>query len=160
MESTQPAFDLPFEKEYVGLDPMREEAGLADGDPLLRVRLPYGGEGWLARRYEDVRTVLSDPRFSRAEVIDKDIPRLMPEIDYDDYPNPLRMDPPDHTRLRKVGAKAFSARRISKLEPYIQQVIDDLLAKMVDAGPSVDLMEHFALPASLFHGGSRLILRP
>jgi cytochrome P450 len=146
MKPACPVFSLPFDKEYTGLDPVPEQAGLADGEPLLRVRLPYGGEGWLARRHEDVKAVLSDPRFSRAEAIGRDIPRLVPDIDRDDYPNPLKMDPPDHTRLRTLGTNAFSARRISQLAPYVQQVVDDLLEGMIGAGPSADFMDHFAWP--------------
>lgn len=138
--------DFPFEEEYDRLNPTREKAGLADGEPLVRVRLPYGGEGWLARRYDHVRAVLADPRFSRAGTIGKDIPRLVPDIDDDDYPNPLSMDPPDHTRLRRVGARAFTARRVALLEPRIQEIIDDLLANMIDAGPPADLMAHFSWP--------------
>jgi cytochrome P450 len=107
------SLNLPFGEEYDRLNLPRQKAGLADGEPLVRVRLPYGGEGWLARRHDDVKAVLSDPRFSRAETIGEDIPRLVPDIDYDDYPNPLSMDPPDHTRLRRLGARR-SLRGVSR----------------------------------------------
>ena len=41
---------------------------LQEHEPLARVKLPYGEEGWLLTRYDDVRTALGDPRFSLAEV--------------------------------------------------------------------------------------------
>ena len=57
----------------------------------------------------------------------------------------LYMDPPDHTRLRKLVNKAFTPRAIDPLRPRLEQIADDLLDRM--AGPGVvDLMETFAVP--------------
>src|SRR5690348_9267744 len=52
---------------------------LQDHEPLARVKLPYGEEGWLLTRYDDVRTALGDPRFSLAEAAVRDVPRLTPQ---------------------------------------------------------------------------------
>ncbi|MFD8849624.1 hypothetical protein ACFV1Q_13250, partial [Streptomyces sp. NPDC059604] len=69
--------------------------------PVLRVRLPFGGDGWLVTRHADVRTVLADPRFSRAAAVGDHVPRTvavgLPATSM------LSMDPPDHTRLRGPG---------------------------------------------------------
>lgn len=88
------------------LDPLY--ARLRDEEPLARVRLPYGEEAWLLTRYDDVRTALGDPRFSFAQAAVRDTPRLGPQrmgaILTD-------LDPPEHTRLRRLPAHAFTVRR-------------------------------------------------
>ncbi|MEU4741463.1 cytochrome P450 [Actinosynnema sp. NPDC023658] len=115
-------------------------------EPVARVRLPYGGEGWLATRYEDVKTVLADPRFSRAAVMEPgaDVPRTLPTMPTET--NILSMDPPDHTRLRKLVAKAFTARRTEQLRERAQEIVDGLLDKMEAQGPPADLVESLAMP--------------
>ncbi|WP_279581508.1 hypothetical protein [Fodinicola feengrottensis] len=65
-ESTAVAF--PFAAPG-HLQPPAEFAALREGQPVRRVALPYGGEGWLVTRYADVKTVLADPRFSRAAAV-------------------------------------------------------------------------------------------
>jgi cytochrome P450 RapN len=113
-------------------------------EPLVKVEMPYGGEAWLATRYEDVKTVLADPRFSRAEAVGKDVPRVMPPIELET--SILSMDPPEHSRLRKLVAKAFTARQIERLRPRTQAIIDELLDRMIAAGPPADLAESLAWP--------------
>jgi cytochrome P450 RapN len=110
----------------------------------IRVRMPYGGEAWLAIRHEDVRTVLADPRFSRAATVGKDVPRTQPLIQHD--PSILGMDPPEHSRLRRLVAKAFTARHVDRLRPRVQEIIDELVDAMVAGGPPADLAESLAWP--------------
>ncbi|MEV1289165.1 cytochrome P450 [Micromonospora sp. NPDC049679] len=112
-------------------------------EPLIRVRLPFGEEAWLATRHADVRTVLGDPRFSRAASVGRDEPRITPRQMEGGI---LSMDPPEHTRLRRLVAKAFTARRVEQLRPRARQVADELLARMIAAGPPADLVEDFATP--------------
>lgn len=126
------------------LEPHPRYAELRRGHALARIRMPYGGQAWLATRYADVRKVLADPRFSRAAAAGRDVPRARPPVD-----SPLMllsMDPPDHSRLRTLVAKAFTARRIEELRPRTQQVVDDLLDRMIAAGPRVDLAAGLAWP--------------
>jgi cytochrome P450 len=127
--------------ERLDLDPVY--TGLRE-QPLVRVRMPYGGEAWLATRYEDIRMVLADPRFSRAETVGKDVPRTVPLIQHD--PSILGMDPPEHSRLRKLVAKAFTARHVEALRPRVQAIIDELLDTMIAAGPPADLAESLSWP--------------
>jgi cytochrome P450 len=141
--TTQEPVNYPF-GEYDRLNPRPEQIGKGDGEPLVRVRLPFGGDGWLARRYEDVKAVLGDPRFSRAVAFGKDVPRSTPILN--DQPSILDMDPPDHTRLRRLAAKAFTARRVDLLRPRTQEIIDGLVDKMAAAGPPADLMDSFSWP--------------
>ncbi|CAM4030555.1 cytochrome P450 [Kibdelosporangium persicum] len=148
MTTTQNPIDFPFSgggtDDYVALVPPAEQAGLADGEPLVRVRLPYGGDAWLARRYEDVKVVLADQRFSREATLGKDVPRWSPVIQT--VRSILSMDPPDHTRLRKLATKAFTARRIEMLRPRVQQIVDDLFDAMIANGAPADLMASVSWP--------------
>jgi cytochrome P450 len=116
---------------------------LQEHEPLARVKLPYGEEGWLLTRYDDVRTALGDPRFSLAEAAVRDVPRLTPErvgaILTD-------QDPPEHTRLRRLVAKAFTARRVEQLRARAEQITSDLLDEMVKASAPADLAQALAVP--------------
>jgi len=109
---------------------------------MLRVRMPHGEPAWLATRYEDVRFVLGDRRFSRAMAATHDEPRMQAgRVDS----GILLMDPPDHTRLRTLVAKAFTVRRVEELRPRAREIATDLVKDMVAAGPPVDLVDMFAL---------------
>jgi len=109
---------------------------------LLRVRLPYGEPAWLATRYDDARLVLGDKRFSRAESVKHDAPRMRPAMVDGGI---LTMDPPDHTRLRTLVAKAFTVRRVEELRPRAREITTGLIRDMIAAGPPVDLVDMFAL---------------
>ncbi len=116
---------------------------LQEHEPLARVKLPYGAEGWLLTRYDDVRTALGDPRFSLAEAATRDVPRLTPQR----YGAILTdQDPPDHTRLRRLVAKAFTVRRVEQLRTRAEQITDELLDAMMQAGPPADLAQALAIP--------------
>jgi len=116
---------------------------LQEHEPLARVKLPYGEEGWLLTRYDDVRTALGDPRFSLAEAAERDVPRLTPQR----YGGILTdQDPPDHTRLRRLVAKAFTVHRVEQLRGQAERITSELLDKMVAAGPVADLVEALAIP--------------
>ncbi|HWO59689.1 MAG TPA: cytochrome P450 [Umezawaea sp.] len=132
----------PFsEPERLEVDP--NYAVTQNGAGLTRVQLPYGTPAYIATRYEDVKSVLSDPRFSRELAVGEDEPRVMP---YVHRPDALTtMDPPRHSRLRRVVSKAFSARRIEALRPSTQQIVDALLDRMQADGGPVDLMRSYAL---------------
>ena len=137
------ACPYPFsEAKRLDLDP--EYGRLRDNGQLARVRMPYGGDAWMATSYEDVKTVLGDTRFSRAATLGVDVPRMTPIIQTDS--SLLTMDPPDHSRLRKLVAKAFTMRRIEMLRPRAQEVVDGLIDDIEAQGPPADLVEGLALP--------------
>ncbi len=56
------------------------------------------------------------------------------------------MDPPDHTRLRRLSAKAFTVHQVEKLRPDIRALAEGLIDDMIAAGPPADLVEDYALP--------------
>ncbi|MGA6154036.1 cytochrome P450 [Stenotrophomonas sp. NPDC087984] len=110
---------------------------------LLRVCLPYGEPAWLVTRYADARMVLGDRRFSRAEALHHDEPR---QSEGRRDSGILTMDPPDHTRLRTLVAKAFTVHQVEKLRPWVRQLTHDLLDDLEAAGPPADLVDRYALP--------------
>ncbi|MFE0026031.1 cytochrome P450 [Amycolatopsis sp. NPDC059021] len=123
------------------MDPAYAEARSREG--MVRVRLPYGEPAWLATRYADVRFVLGDRRFSRAAATGRDEPRATPGQVGAGF---LDQDPPDHTRLRTLVAKAFTVRRVESLRPRVRSLADALLDGMIAGGSPADLVENFALP--------------
>jgi cytochrome P450 len=132
----------PFgEPDRLVLHPMY--AHLREHEPVARVQMPFGEESWLVTRHADVRTVLGDPRFSRAAVLDRDPPRVAPQ---EPQGGMLAMDPPEHTRLRKLAAKAFTVRRVEQLRPRVVEIADGLVDDLVAAGPPADLVDGFAVP--------------
>ena len=117
-----------------------------DAQPILRVRFPSGFEGWLVTRYEDARLVLADPRFSRALLYDGAPCMIQPGDFATGERSILNLDPPDHTRLRRLAAQAFTARRIAALRPMIERIADELLTALAERNPPADVVEHFAFP--------------
>jgi cytochrome P450 len=142
IEMTEPR-NFPFgENDRLEVDPTFVE--LRSDEPVSRVRLPYGGDGWLVTRYDDVKTVFGDQRFSRAAVVGKDVPRSMPVIQQGG--SILTMDPPEHGRLRRLVAKGFTARRTEQLRARAQEIVDGLLDDVEKQGPPADLVEALAMP--------------
>ncbi len=137
-------------RNYPFGDPVQQEIHplferLRRDEPISRVRLPYGGDAWLVTRYEDVKFVLADPRFSRAVTVDReDVPRTVPQPTRAN--SLLSMDPPEHSRLRKLVAKAFTSRRVEQLRPRAQQIVDERLDEIERIGAPVDLVANLALP--------------
>ncbi|MFD4599273.1 cytochrome P450 [Streptomyces sp. NPDC058464] len=144
-EAAPPVRDWPaLELEGTDFDPVL--AALMTEGPVTRIRLPYGeGWAWLATRYEDVRTVTNDPRFSRAEVTRRQVTRLAPHF----RPRPGSLawaDQPDHNRLRKPLAGAFTVGAMKRLRPRAQEILDELVDGVVRDGPPADLVERVLEP--------------
>ena len=115
--------------------------------PVAKVALPTGDMAWLATRYADNRAVLADPRFSRAAAARPGAPRAR-AIPLETR-SMMTMDPPDHTRLRRLVARAFTSRRVAAMRPAIQSTVDILMDRMVAAGPPADLISGLAQPLPL-----------
>ncbi|MCV2459817.1 cytochrome P450 [Streptomyces sp. ICN988] len=135
-----PALDLDGpEFDPVLADLMRE-------GPLTRVRLPHGeGWAWLATRYDDVKAITNDPRFGRAEVTKRQITRLAPH--FKPRPGSLAFaDQPDHNRLRRAVAGAFTVGTVKRLRPRAQEILDGLVDGVLAEGPPADLVERVLEP--------------
>jgi cytochrome P450 PksS len=100
---------------------------------------------WIVTRYDDVVSILKDPRFS------KDYIRAYPWIPHSMramFRHLLSIDPPDHTRLRSLVQKAFTPRLIEGLRGRIQGICDDLLDRAGN-DETIELIEAYALPVPL-----------
>ncbi|MEV5829462.1 cytochrome P450 [Spirillospora sp. NPDC052242] len=118
---------------------------IRDDRPMTRVTFPVGGECWMLHRHETCRAVLEDRRFVRRPFTDgRPVPYAFA------FPAFLTqtlqfMDPPDHTRFRRLVSKAFTLRRVERLRGKVQEVADELVDAMVETGPPANLVESFAL---------------
>lgn len=140
-QSAPPAF--PFPAPDV-LEPPPLYAKLRQEAPVCQVTLPTGDLAWLVTRYEDVRSILADARFSREAITAPGAPRVLPIAR--GSKSIFVMDPPDHTRLRRLIGKAFAPRRIEQLRPRIEAVTSELVDTMLAAGPPADLIAGLAQP--------------
>ncbi|MFD5831244.1 cytochrome P450 [Lentzea sp. NPDC060358] len=118
--------------------------------PVVRVPATGGGHAWLVTRYDDVRAVLNDERFSRAASYAPDAPRF-PGLFQAPPGMIISLDPPDHTRLRTLVAQAFSVERIEGMRPRVAQLVGELLDRAdADAVTApVDLLGRFTFPLAL-----------
>ena len=117
---------------------------LRDDRPVAPVRMPDGGTAWLVTGHAEVRQVLVDPRFSRAAAASGSAAQGgLAQLASDTI---LGMDPPEHTRLRRLVARAFTARRVAELRPRVAKLVDELLVAIQPMPRPVDLVEHFSLP--------------
>ncbi|GAA2690293.1 MULTISPECIES: cytochrome P450 [Actinosynnema] len=140
--------ELPVHMRRNGFDPHPSLAELRDTGGIRRERTPMGLDAWVVSRHEDVRRVLSDTSvFSNDS---EDLPTLAdmsPEERRKRLSgNLLALDPPRHTRLRRLLTPEFTIRRMRRLEPRIRQIVDDHLDAMEQAGSPSDVVRDFALP--------------
>jgi cytochrome P450 len=116
-----------------------------------RVTLADGHGAFLVIGHDEARAALGDARLS------KDMHAALAtgsSVVAEGLPGPafarhmLAVDPPDHTRLRRLVSSAFTPRTVDALCPQIQRIVDDLLDDVVAQGPdrTVDLVATFALP--------------
>jgi cytochrome P450 len=129
----------PMDPEFVA-DPYPTYHRLRAEDPVHRSPLGF----WVLTRYEDVVSVLRDPRCAKEPMVAAVSARLgIPQgvIGL----SMLDRDPPDHTRLRGLVSKAFTPRVVETLRPRIQAVVDDLIDRAAPAH-EMDLIEAFAYP--------------
>ncbi|XVQ90069.1 cytochrome P450 [Microbispora siamensis] len=134
---------FPFPSRDPALPPAEYEE-LRAKEPVARVTLPTGHQGWLITRHEDVRTVCADPRFSKELATAPDAPRLLP-ISRGSR-SVVNLDPPAHTRLRRLVSAGFGRRRIEALRPRVTEIAGELVDAMLANGAAADAVAALALP--------------
>jgi cytochrome P450 len=119
--------------------------------PVQRVRLADGHDAWLVLGHGAAHQALKDGRLSKDIVaaLDEDPGVVDPGLPGPEFArHMMNLDPPDHTRLRRLVSRAFAPTRIAALEPSIERITHELLDDLEAAGPVsvVDLVEGFAYP--------------
>ncbi|WP_198961489.1 cytochrome P450 [Pseudonocardia sp. MH-G8] len=142
MTATLELFDGAFWR-----DPYPAYAALRADEPVRRVQRP-DGTVWLLSRHADVRAALADPHLS------KDWRHTLPPEQRADAPGTpipmmILMDPPEHTRLRKLVSRAFTLRRMEGLRPRVEEIARGLLDALPARG-RVDLMADYAFLLPVF----------
>ncbi|MFE0027844.1 cytochrome P450 [Amycolatopsis sp. NPDC059021] len=147
----------PLPQEFVRRDdPFTLPAALvavAERGPVAKAALPTGDPFWLVSGYEEARAVLSDSRFSSDRFSHhprfKQLSEEFRERLRDDKARAgsfINMDPPEHTRYRKLLTGQFTVRRIRELGSRIEGIVSERLDAMLAKGNSADLMAEFAYP--------------
>jgi cytochrome P450 len=143
-----PLFD-PLSPDFIR-DPYPHYERLRLTDPMHL--MAFGG--YLASRHAEASAVLRDKRFGK-DFVDRSIRRYGPDVMKEPIFRSmshwmLQQDPPDHTRLRGLVVKAFTARRVEDMRPRIQEVVDRAIDAVADRG-AMNLIEDFAfrLPVAI-----------
>ncbi|MFC5825120.1 cytochrome P450 [Nonomuraea insulae] len=142
---------MPLHMRRVEFDPAPELAAARDEERVKRITTVFGDDAWLVTQYADVREVLGDAeRFKVAQHLNARLPGA-PAMTEEQIAkvragNLLGMDPPDHTRLRRMLTPEFTIRRMNRLEPRISRIVEDHLDALEAAGSPADLVPSFALP--------------
>lgn len=147
----------PFDPGFLD-DPYRQYRAMRESEPVHRSPLDV----WVLFRYADCFDVLRDAStsvsFERALELGGEVPnprremfeQLFPDRERREMKGILTIDPPDHTRLRRLVAKVFTPRRVEELRPMVQQLVDGMLdafdADQRDGAEPVDLISRFAFP--------------
>jgi len=134
-------FPLLFSRD--GLDPIDELSSRRATEPVSKLELPFGITAWLVTGYPAAKQVLADATsFSNA------FGNLTSGgTDDEQDPGGLGMtDPPYHTRLRKMLTPEFTMRRLQRLGPRIEAIVEGQLDAIEQAGQPADLVDLFAMP--------------
>ncbi|MGW4773462.1 cytochrome P450 [Nocardia sp. NPDC004278] len=144
MTDELPSYPLP--RSRCPFDPPPEYEAWREAEGITKVKLWDGRTSWVVTRLEYFRQILGDTRFS----VNWSHPGMPSISEATSAPIPtrlsfLRMDDPEHARLRRMVARDFAAPRIEEMRPRIQEHCDQLLDDMERKGPPADLVADFAM---------------
>ncbi|WP_434598893.1 cytochrome P450 family protein [Streptomyces sp. A5-4] len=135
--------DLRVDAEDFTANPYPHYARLREAGPLHRIKTRDFDMVWLIVGHEEARRTLADPRLGK----DWRTSGMWEATTNPINANMLEMDPPHHTRLRKLVAREFTARRVEALRPEVQRITDELLDAMTaDGRAAADLVDVLAFP--------------
>lgn len=112
---------------------------------LRKVKIWDGSRHWLATRHEDIRAVLGNPAFS-ADVRVDGFPLVHAAQAEQQGGLFLRLDDPEHARMRRLLTREFSVKATQSLRKDLLAITDELIDAMPAHGGPVDFIKHFALP--------------
>lgn len=133
---------MPLRRD--GLDPVPELGDKRREEPISKIKLPLGVTVWLVSGYDEAKAVLT-----RTGGFSNDFTNLVGKAGASAEQNPGGLgfaDPPVHTRLRRLLTPEFTMRRLSRLTPRIEDIVEEQLDGMEKADGPVDLWQSFALP--------------
>lgn len=146
--TSAPLFN-PLSPDFIR-DPYPHYERLRTTDPMHLTPLGM----FVASRHAEASLVMRDKRFGK-DYVERTIRRYGPDIMKEPVFRSmshwmLQQDPPDHTRLRGLVVKAFTARRVEDMRPRIQHIVDETLDRIIPQG-KMDLIEDFAfrLPVTI-----------
>ncbi|MEV4021161.1 cytochrome P450 [Nonomuraea angiospora] len=152
MTQSEQVLSYPIPSE-AALEPPAEWAELRGKCPVARVTLPSGDEATLLTRYEDVKQVLADPRFTRL-LNAPDAARLSANDDGGLFSSDMAAVIPDsgepHQRWRRLVGKYFTAKRMAALRPAMAQIAEQLIDDMVERGAPGDLKASLGFPLPVY----------
>lgn len=149
------AEEAPLFSWRFAADPYPTYAALREQRPVYRATLPSGVDAWLVTRYAEGRQALADARLSKdpsrhSEQAHRSGRVGIPgERSADLVSHLLNIDPPDHTRLRRLVSKAFTPRRVAAFEPRVRQLTEQLIDGFSGRGEA-DLIHAFAFPLPIY----------
>ncbi|MFI6425050.1 cytochrome P450 [Promicromonospora sp. NPDC050880] len=141
--------------DAAGRAPLEEVARLRAKGPVTRVGLPGGVAAWAVTDLALLRPMLVDPRISKdshqhwTALVNGEITREWPLFTWVTSRSMFNSYGAEHRRLRKVAARAFTARRTRAMRPRIEAATTGALDRLAAAGADgvvVDLREQFAYP--------------
>jgi cytochrome P450 len=136
-------------------DPYPAYAWLREHEPVRWTTLPSGVEAWLVTRYADARTALAhqglskNPAHHAESTHAKGKTGIPGERSANLMTHLLNIDPPDHTRLRRLVSKAFTPRTVAAFAPRVQELTDRFIDDFAQRG-SADLIHEFAFPLPIY----------
>ncbi|MEV4096471.1 cytochrome P450 [Streptosporangium saharense] len=151
MTTDEQVLNYPFPGE-TALEPPAEWERLREQCPVAHVRLPSGDQATLLTRYDDVKRVLADPRFTR-QLNAPDAARLSAEGG-GVFSGEMSQIIPDmgegHLHWRRLVARWFTAKRMIALRPAMTEIAERLVDDMVAAGPPGDLRAALGFPLPVY----------
>ncbi len=136
------ATKVPLQRH--GTDPVPRLAEIRGQERLHKLSLPFSFNAYLVSGYDETRTVLTD-----RDSYSNDIRHLFHgdgPATSDDIGGLGFTDPPLHTRLRKIVTPEFTMRRLARLGPAVERIVDDALDAFEASGSPTDLAKHLAFP--------------
>jgi cytochrome P450 len=141
---------LNLQREEIRSSPYSFYEQLRDHDPIhWDEEMGF----WVLTRYADIDSLYTDERFSRAQGLMRNFQRLseserqLVEPVYHSFSKTVfYADPPYHTHLRGLMNHAFTPRRVERLRPYVQGIVNELLEAAYSRGGAVDVIHDLAYP--------------